>query len=172
MTLDAFAHQDLPFDKLVEVLRRPRDASRAPLFQVLFVLQNTSTEVAQLPNMEVTLALLHTDTSKFDLTLSLREKGDGLEVELEYSTDLFNAATISKMIGHYRSLLEGIVADPEKRILDLPLLTENKRPERRIESKQTQPGGPRNKSVPQEKEESAPKAAASVLSWLKNPWKS
>ena len=145
--LAAFAHQDLPFEKLVEVLRPQRDMSHSPLFQVMLVLQNATTETAQLANLEVTSTLIPTDTSKFDLTLSVREVGTSLELDLEYSTDLFETATISRLLVHYRTLLEGIVAKPEKRISDLPLLTEGELHELLIEWNQTERDFPRDKCL-------------------------
>jgi hypothetical protein len=113
MALAAYAHQDLPFEKLVEALRPQRDTSRSPLFQVMLVHQfDDPAAPAQWANLEVTSTLLHTDTSKFDLTLVVSEVGESLKMEAEYNPNLFDAATISRMLGHYQSLLEGIVAEP------------------------------------------------------------
>ncbi len=123
VTLAAYAHQDLPFERLVEELRPERDLSRTPLFQVMFVLQNTGLAPVKLPGLTLRLQELETGTSKFDLLLALGEAPDGLGGEFEYNTDLFDAATIDRMIEHFRTLLEGIVANPEGRVSALPLLS-------------------------------------------------
>jgi thioesterase domain-containing protein/acyl carrier protein len=127
VALGAYAHQDLPFEKLVEVLQPERDMSHSPLFQVLFVLQNAPGESVNLAGVQVTPIQLHSGTSKFDLTLFIREGGESLKAMVEYNTDLFEAETIRRMLGHYQTLLEGIVSNPEQRLLDLPFLTERKR---------------------------------------------
>src|SRR5215468_10341189 len=119
----AYAHQDLPFEKLVEELQPERDLSRNPLFQVTFILQNAP---RPLPNISgISLGRMEVDrrTSKFDLNLSLAERERRLTGFLEYSTDLFDDSTIERLIGHFQTLLEGIVADPDQRISTLPILT-------------------------------------------------
>ncbi len=103
LTLDAYAHQDAPFDKVVEALKPARDLSRTPLFQVKLVLQNTPAAVRRACNLTVTHLDLDTRTAKFDLLFNLTESGSGLDVRLEYSTDLFTAPTAV-------SLLDGFVA--------------------------------------------------------------
>ncbi len=125
--LGAYSHQDLPFEKLVEELHLGRDMSRSPLFQVMFVLQNAPWEAAQLAGLEVTPMLIDSGTSKFDLTLFVREWGEALQAVVEYKTDLFEAETIRRMLGHFQTLLEGIVANPDQRLSDLPLLTSAER---------------------------------------------
>jgi len=122
-TLGAYAHQDLPFERLVEALQRERDLSRHPLFQVMFALQNAPMEPPRLSNLAVRVVDLETVTSPFDLTLLLEESTGGLKGLLEYNTDLFDAKTIARLIGHFETLLAGIVADPDCRLSDLPLLT-------------------------------------------------
>ena len=119
--LGAYAHPDLPFEHLVAELAPERDPSRTPLFQVMFVLHNAEgvSQVSNLAAQEV----LGTGTSKFDLTLFLSETEQGLEGVVEYSTDLFDASTIQRLCGHYRTLLEGIVRQPDQSIAALPLLT-------------------------------------------------
>ncbi len=120
--LDAYAHQDLPFEKLVEELRPERDMSRNPLFQVMFALQNTPEAELRLPGLESERLPLHNGSAKFDLSLSLTETGGGLQGSLEYSSDLFDAARIGRMAGHYRRLLEGMVEAPDTPVWQLPLL--------------------------------------------------
>jgi amino acid adenylation domain-containing protein len=123
VALGAYAHQELPFEKLVEELHPERDLSYSPLFQVMFVLQNTSGTALKLGRIAVSSMRVGGGTAKFDLSLSMSEAPDGLKATLEYNTDLFDVATITRMVGHLQVLLDGIVADPEQRISELPLLT-------------------------------------------------
>ncbi|MBW4490089.1 MAG: amino acid adenylation domain-containing protein [Trichocoleus desertorum ATA4-8-CV12] len=123
VTLGAYEHQELPFEQLVEALHPERNLSQNPLFQVMFVLQN-----ATVPTIDSELLLSALDipshTAKFDLTFAVEETADGLSIAIEYSSDLFDAATIARMAGHYQTLLAGIVAQPEQPLSQLPLLTE------------------------------------------------
>ena len=123
VALDAYAHQDLPFEKLVEALQPERDLSRSPLFQVWFALQNAPRAEFKLPGLDLRSLEVHNGTSKFDLGLFVVEKPDGLSCMVEYSTDLFDAATIERLLGHFRTLLEAIAADPDQPIGRLLLLT-------------------------------------------------
>jgi amino acid adenylation domain-containing protein len=122
-SLDAYAHQDLPFERLVEELQIQRSLARHPVFQVVFALQNLPFGELRLPGL--TLAPLDLDggTAKLDLLLSLAEGEEGLAGGWEYSTDLFDAATIERMTGHLAVLLAAAAADPAQRLSDLPLLT-------------------------------------------------
>ncbi|HKQ60129.1 MAG TPA: amino acid adenylation domain-containing protein [Candidatus Polarisedimenticolaceae bacterium] len=126
-TLDAYAHQDLPFEKLVEELRPERDRSRTPLFQVAFVLQNAPVPELELGGLAVTIEELDSGTAKFDLTLCLAESEDGLLASLEYNTDLFEEATAERLLQRFGLLLEGIAADPHARLRALPLLAPEER---------------------------------------------
>ncbi len=129
-TLGAYAHQDLPFETLVERLHPVRDLSRTPLFQAMFVLQNAPAAGAQpLPatGLRLTPIEAHSGTATFELTLSLTDTPQGLHGALEYSTDLFDAATIERLIGHFRVLLEAAVREPDRPITRLPLLTAEER---------------------------------------------
>ncbi|HYG64761.1 MAG TPA: amino acid adenylation domain-containing protein, partial [Thermoanaerobaculia bacterium] len=119
VTLEAFAHQDLPFERLVEELQPARDLSRTPLFQVLFALQNAPVGALEVPGMRLEPLLAERRTSLFDLALTLEDGGIG---SAEYSTDLFAAATIERLMGNLVALLEGAVAAPESAVGDLPLL--------------------------------------------------
>ena len=145
--LDAYAHQDLPFEKLVEELKPERDMSRNPLFQVMFVLQNTPEAELNLAGLDCESLTLHNGTAKFDLSLSLTETRGELHGILEYSTDLFDAATIERLAGHFTTLLEGIVADPERHIGQLPLLTEDERHQLLVGWNDTAVDYPRDKCV-------------------------
>jgi hypothetical protein len=121
--LEAYAHQDLPFEKLVSELRPKRDMSRNPLFQVALVLQNTPPGELRLGGLVVEpLAEIGNESAKFDLNLSLSEVAGTLRARMEYASDLFDLSTIERMIGHWCALLEGIVADPEQAIARLPML--------------------------------------------------
>ena len=121
--LDAYAHQDLPFEHLVEELRVPRDPSRNPLFQVLFNMENTPHTHFDLPQLTLQTLPLDSKIASFDLVLFLEEDGDELHLLAEYSTELFDEATISRLLGHYQTLLEGIVENPARSLTSLPLLT-------------------------------------------------
>ncbi|HEX6288077.1 MAG TPA: non-ribosomal peptide synthase/polyketide synthase, partial [Herpetosiphonaceae bacterium] len=122
-TVRAYAHQDVPFELVVDAIEQERDLSRSPLFQVMFVLQNTPRATVDLPDLTVELLTVEHQTAKFDLTLSVQETAHELVGGLEYRTDLFEAATIERMAAHFQTLLEAIVADPSQRIDRLPLLT-------------------------------------------------
>ena len=126
--LAAFQHQEIPFERLVEELNPPRDTSRHPLFQVLFTLQNAPWPKVRLADLSISHVPLDSQTAKFDLWMSLRETDSGLQSEVEYNVALFDAETIGRMMGHFETLLEAIVADADRPIGELPILTE---PERR-----------------------------------------
>jgi amino acid adenylation domain-containing protein len=127
VTLGAYEHQDVPYEKLLEELRPPRDLSRNPLFQVLFVLHNTPQQMPELPGLSALPLEIDPGTARFDITLEFWETPTGLRGRFEYSTDLFEAATIARMAGHLQTLLEGIVADAEQRLSRLPLLSADER---------------------------------------------
>lgn len=153
--LGAYAHADLPFERLVEELHPERDLSRQPLFQVWFKLQNFPELTLQLsehaPNPVVRLSELTLDpidldrnTAMVDLALTMIEAGEGLEARLEYNTDLFDAATMIRMLGHYQQLLAGSVANLEQRLSRLPLLTEGERQQILVDWNATQTDYPRD----------------------------
>ncbi|WP_158623345.1 non-ribosomal peptide synthetase [Corallococcus sp. CA053C] len=124
-TLEAFAHQDLPFEKLVEELQPERNLGHNPLFQVMFVLQNAETGVRMTSGNFA--PQLNVGTSKFDLTLSATETEDGLLAVFEYNTHLFDTATIVALARNFQALLEGAVTSPDRRIGELPLLDPDER---------------------------------------------
>ena len=126
-TLQAYARQDLPFERLVEELQPDRNLSHNPLFQVMFVLQNAPMGNLELRDLSLTSLELESVTAKFDLTLSITETETGLEGKWEYKTDLFAAATIERMAGHFQILLEEILAQSDRPVTELPLLTRNER---------------------------------------------
>ena len=108
--LDAYAHQDLPFEKLVEELSPQRDLGHSPLFQVLFALQNLPGGLPAPPGLELAVGEIDNGTAKFDLSLFLHEEGGALAGTLEYAADLFDATTIRRLLGHLEVLLRGAVA--------------------------------------------------------------
>jgi len=125
--LGAYGHQDLPFDRLVEKLNVKRDLSRNPLFQVMFVLHNASLRSVELPGLTLSPVEGESETAHFDLTLQILDTEEGLTAAFVYNMDLFEAGTIARMLGNFQTLLEAILADPQQRLSDLPLLTEAER---------------------------------------------
>ncbi len=120
--LGAYAHQDVPFEKLVEELRPVREAGRNPLVQAVFTLDGSSHQPLRFGQVQATLLDVHGATAKFDLLLECSERADGLHATIEYSTDLFEQETAQRLLGHLGTLLEGMAADPDARLDDLPLL--------------------------------------------------
>ena len=130
-TIRAFAHQDLPFEKLLDILRVERDLSHTPLFQALFVLQNFPARPVEIPGSELRLTPVAgtNEHANFDLSLWASEAEDGLSGVLQYNRDLFEAATAERLARHLRTLLEAAVAHPETPVHELPLLDEMERAE-------------------------------------------
>lgn len=126
-TLGAYAHQDVPFEKLVEELQPERDNSRHPLFQVVFVLQNAPVALPQLSGLKVTNLNVEPETAKFDVVVNLHETEAGLAGVIAYNTDLFDAETITRLMNHYESLLEDVVAQPSAPLKSFDLLTEEEK---------------------------------------------
>ncbi|ATB51486.1 non-ribosomal peptide synthetase [Corallococcus macrosporus] len=122
VTLEALAHQDVPFDAVVEALQPERDLSHTPLFQAMFVMHNAPSGPMKLGDVTATPAALETGTAKFDLTLTLEERDTRLVGALEYNTDLFDAATGERMVESLRALLLGAVEAPSRPVGRLPLL--------------------------------------------------
>ncbi len=147
--LGAYGHQDLPFDRLVEELRLKRDLSRNPLFQVMFVLQNASMRAVELPGLTLSPVEADSETAHFDLTLVVVDADQGLTASFVYNTDLFEAATIVRMLGHFQILLEAMVTDPEQRLSGLPLLTDAERQQLLVEWNDTKTDNPRDLCVHQ-----------------------
>jgi amino acid adenylation domain-containing protein len=127
VVLHASDYPDLPFEMLVEALRPDRQGNRAPLFQVMFGLQNTPLVTLDLPDLAVSLIEIERGTTKFDLVLEMVETHAALISHLEYSTDLFDAETAARMGSHLRNLLAGVAASPERSLWDLPLLSPEER---------------------------------------------
>ncbi|MGW4943412.1 non-ribosomal peptide synthase/polyketide synthase [Actinoplanes sp. NPDC004185] len=121
--LGALAHQDVPFERLVDELRPARDTSRTPLFQVMVVLQNLPGEAPALPGLRTEPVELPMTAAGYDLTVEFEESPAGLDVALTYNTDLFDAATVARMAGHLTALFEAIAADPDRPVSRLPMLS-------------------------------------------------
>jgi len=131
--LGAYAHQDVPFEKLVEELAPERNLSVTPLFQVVFAMQNTPSPEITLKDLQLTLVESERETSKFDIVLAMWEAGEDLEGSLEYNTDLFEETTIERLLRHFQTLLEGVVNNPDASIADLRLLTASERQQLLVE---------------------------------------
>ncbi|MFA0945432.1 MULTISPECIES: non-ribosomal peptide synthetase [Pseudomonas syringae group] len=126
--VQAQAHQDLPFEQLVEALQPQRDLSRSPLFQVAYNHQSEGyNEARELAGLRLEYQVSDKHTAQFDLTLDTCERQNGLAASLTYATDLFDATTIERMAGHWRNLLSGMCRDVNQRIADLPLLSVEER---------------------------------------------
>ncbi|BAM88924.1 amino acid adenylation domain protein [Bradyrhizobium oligotrophicum S58] len=121
--LDAYAHQDLPFEKLVEALHPVRDLSREPVFQIVFALQNTPQRSRGLPGLKLEPFAADAVAAKFDLELAMTEEQGALSATLVYATDLFDAETIARLAEHFVRLLQGIAANPDGRLSELSLLS-------------------------------------------------
>ncbi len=120
--LKAYAHQDMPFDMLVDALATRRELGHSPLFQVMFVLQNIKLAGFELPGLVCETMESTVRTARFDLAVDVFDLAQGLRIYFEYNTDLFDASTIERMKGHYSRLLEGFVARPDTRVGELPML--------------------------------------------------
>lgn len=136
VVLNALANQDLPFEKLVDDLQPERSLSRTPLFQVNFTLQ-TARQGFALNDLEIERIAFERTTSKFDLIVTALERPEHLALTVEYNTDLFDDSRMDRMLGHYQTLLEGIVADPETSISQLPILTDRERQQLLVEWNQS-----------------------------------
>lgn len=140
-TLDAFAHQELPFEKLVEELRPERSLSHTPVFQVLFVVQNVPLGPLRTREIQFVPTAVETPRTKFDLVVMMRETEEGLVETWSYSSDLFDRSTIVKLSGHLEALLEAAVAVPDTRLGDLELVTRREKRQQLIQRQQRREQG-------------------------------
>ena len=147
--LGAFEHQDVPFDQLVDELCEERDASRTPLVQAMVVLQNTPGADAGFTGLDAEPVEIPRASAVLDLTVEFRERAAALDVGIEYNTDLFTAATVDRLAGHLRVLLDEVVADPRRRIADLPLTGEEDRRRTAVEWNDTAQDYPADQGVPE-----------------------
>ncbi|WP_276373759.1 amino acid adenylation domain-containing protein [Archangium gephyra] len=146
-TLSAYEYQDIPFEKLVEVLQPQRDPSRSPLFQVMFALQNAPAMEMQLSGL--TMEPLETlgGSSRFDLEMNLTDSLQGFHGNIMYNTDLFDEVTVARMATHFQVLLEGIVANPDAPLASLPLLNPEERQRLLVEWNSTSTSYPADSSI-------------------------
>ncbi len=161
--LEAYDHQDLPFEKLVEELQPERSLSHSPFFQVIFQLRNLPRQPVRVPGLTIEEFDFDSRIAKFDISLSTIEVAEGLKAELVYNADLFDAETIIQFLGHYQNLLEGIVADPEGRISLQPLLSEAELHTQLVSWNNVTTDYPRNSCIQQlfeEQAEQTPNAVA------------
>jgi amino acid adenylation domain-containing protein len=162
VSLQAYAHQDIPFERLVEALDPARELSRTPFFQVLFALQNAPLPTVTWQGLEATASIVETGTAKFDLTLSAREEDGELELSLEYRTELFNPERMRRLLQHYRTLLEGIAVSVDARISELEILSEPERQQLLVEWNRAEAPYSTNKCVHRLFEEQAAKTPQAV----------
>ncbi len=123
VTLVAYEHQDLPFERLVEEMHPERSLSHPPIFQVMFTYQNLPVQVAPIAGLDIDILDLHGDIAKYDVTFAVTELREGIRVALEYNTDLFRPETATRWLSHFETLLDAAVAAPEHPLVDLPLLS-------------------------------------------------
>jgi surfactin family lipopeptide synthetase A len=147
MTLGAYEHQDLPFEKLVEALQPERSLSYTPLFQVMFVLQNAPPSKLELPDLTIAPFKLAQVTARFDLTLQMEETATGLTGELIYNRDLFDPGTIERMAAHLQILLAGIVANPQQQVAKLPLISAIEKQQLLLDWNDTQADYPQDQCI-------------------------
>ena len=166
VALGAYAHQDLTFEKLLQELRPERSTSHTPLFQVMFNFWNTPAPRLELPGLEPTKLQYHDAGAKVDLSLAFEDAAQGLTGRCLYNTDLWDKSTIIRMLGHYQTLLGGIVSNPDRRISDLPLLTEGERQQILVEWNRTEVACRKDRCLHElfaEQVERTPEAAAVVF---------
>ena len=167
--IGAYSYQDLPFERLVEELQLERDLGSNPLVQVMFQLRNIPERIVNLPGVESEEVEFDRGIAKFDLTLTLVERGDHIAATMEYNTDLFDAATVERMLGQYQTLLQGIATNPEQRISALPVLTQRERHQLLVGWNDTEREYPKDKCLHQlfeEQVEKTPDAIAVVFEEL------
>ncbi len=164
--LDAYTHQDVPFEKLVEELSPERNLSHTPLFQVMFAFQDAPVSGKKFSDLAVRQLNIAEKTAKFDLTLSMIQDKKEMRGNFNFNTDLFGHDTIERMIGHFKTLLNGIAENPDRKISDLPILTEAETKRILIEFNETEAEYPQDKCIHQlfeEQVEKTPNAVAVVF---------
>ena len=164
--LEAYQHQDLPFEALVKELNPVRDLSRHPLFQVMFAMQNAPEHPLVLAGLETAPYELRGTTTHFDLELHVWMRGGSWKGRFVYNTDLFDDGTIERMAGHYLVLLENLLTDPDRPVIQAPILTNAERDQILVEWNRTERDYPRDKCIHQlfeEQVERTPDAVAVVF---------
>ncbi|WP_017654190.1 non-ribosomal peptide synthetase [Fortiea contorta] len=168
VALDAYAHQDMPLERLMEALQPERSLSHMPLFQVAFAMQNTPMGELKLPDLCLKLLKIENRTAKFDLTLSIQETETELLGEWEFNTDLFDTATITRIARNYQTLLENIIANPQQPINELSILTPKEQHQLLVEWNNTQTEYPQDKCIHQLIEEWAEKTPDAIAVVFEN----
>jgi len=166
VTLAAYAHQDVPFDRLVEEIQPERDLGHAPMVQVVFALQTAPVTELHLPGLRLSSLSVQSGAAKYDLILSVADTPEGLVASVEYNTDLFESATIQRMMKHFGTLLEAVAESPEQTLSELRLLTREEERQIISEWNETFNDSPRDKCIQQLIEsqvERSPEATALIF---------
>ncbi len=168
VALGAYAHQDVPFEKLVEELHPQRHLASTPFFQVVFALQNIPRQSYELAGLTATVMEVGAGAAKFDLYVSVVEENRQLQVKAEYKTDLFDAATIRRMLLHFRALLQSIVEDPSRPVSALTLLTPDEETQVLLQWNDTKRAYPEDQCVHQRFEEQVAKTPDAIAVVFEN----
>ncbi|WP_301542273.1 non-ribosomal peptide synthetase [Pyxidicoccus fallax] len=147
--LGAYAHQDVPFERLVEELQTSRDLSRSPLFQVFFALQNAPTASARMPGLTLHALAVDTPSARFELELNLEATPEGYQGVLGYNTDLFEDATARRMVEHFRTLMEALVSRPETSLASVSMLSDVEQRQMLVDWNATASDYPRGSTLPE-----------------------
>jgi non-ribosomal peptide synthetase component F len=126
LTLDAYTHQDVPFEKLLEILKPERNPGYFPLFQVMFIVQNVPGAALEIPGLKISPVEAQTAITRVDLALVMEEGAEGLKGMFQYNTDLFDASTIERFKEHLQAMLEDVVKNPDKELQRIEMLPETK----------------------------------------------
>jgi amino acid adenylation domain-containing protein len=160
--LEAYANQDMPFEKVVDIVQQERNLSYSPLFQVMVVLQNNPVSEVSFGELNLSPIEFESTVSKFDLTINFTETAEGLVGGIEYNTDLFNKDSIERMIGHFKVLIESIISKPEYKISELEILTSVEKHQLLVEWNDTEVDYPKDKCIHQLFEEQVEKTPSNV----------
>ncbi len=147
VSIETYSHSDVPFEELAKELKLQRNATYAPFFQVFFVLQNELEPMVKLPHVDIRRFRIKRNTAMFDLALSMVETTEEIRGTLTYKSELFEDSYISRMVHHFRTLLNGIVRDPLRRISALPLLTDVERRQLLVERNETTKTYPEDRCI-------------------------
>lgn len=147
VALEAYRHQDFPFDRLVEEIQTERNLSHSPVFQVMFILHNAPIGAPDLPDLKLSMMDVHSGTAKFDLDFSLIDLDGEMSGWLEYNSDLFDQQTIKHMLEHWQMIMKAIVTDPEQSLIDLSLLTARDREQLLVEWNETESDYPHDQPL-------------------------
>ena len=139
VTMDAYAHQDIPFEKLVEELQPERNLNHNPLYQAWFVLQNTPMPQLELPGLNISSFEIETNTIRHDLLLEIDQDSQGLNGRFEYKTDLFDKNSISRLIEYFEKIIHCLVADPEIKLNEVAkILNQSDRERQKLQKQEIQ----------------------------------